>query len=98
MHCMVDKAHNQLYQLNVCRRCSISILVLSVISVGCTIGLDKILRAEDGALMSITVDYKNVILTLSLCVLIIILTSIPKIVFTREEKRLNEGKNSRGEE
>lgn len=76
MFCLVDRSYIQYYNLQICRKFSVTMLVVSGISLATTIGLHLVCKSANSPLY-VQFNYTNIGMTMALCVLMIVVTSLP---------------------
>lgn len=74
---LVGRNYSQYYNLQSCKKISITMLVVSVFSLAATIGLHFICKATNLCPLAVQVNYANAIVTILLCVVMIVVTSLP---------------------
>lgn len=73
---LVGRNYLQYYSLQSCQKVSITMLIGSFISLATTIGFYFICRSS-GTELNVQINYKNVIITFLLCIVMIVVTSLP---------------------
>jgi len=74
---LVGRNYTQYYNLQSCKKISVTMLVVSVFSLAATIGLHFICKATNLCPLAVQVNYANAIVTILLCVVMIVVTSLP---------------------
>lgn len=73
---LVGGNHIQYYNLQNCKKVSVTMLVVSIFHLASTIGLYFICKLTN-ARIAVQIDYVNIVMTMALCILMIIATSLP---------------------
>lgn len=76
MFCLVSRNYVQYYNLQTCKKISISMLIVSILSLAATIGLYFTCKLTSTHL-SVQLNYTNIVLTIVLCIVMIVTTSLP---------------------
>lgn len=74
---LVGSNYTQYYNLQFCKKISVTMLVVSVLSLIATIGLHLICKATNLCSIAVQVNYANAIATILICVLLIVVTFLP---------------------
>ena len=73
---LVGRNYMQYYNLQTCKKISITMLVVTILSLAATIGLHFACKLTN-AHLAVQLDYANIIVTVILCIVMIVVTSLP---------------------
>ena len=77
---LVGRSHIQYYNLQACKKVSITMLVASIFSIAATVGLYFICKASKIP-FAVEINYGNIVTTVLLCVFMIVVTSLPWSIY-----------------
>ena len=93
---LVSRNYMQYYNLQACKKVSILMLVVSILSALSTVGLFFICNSA-GLSLGVKMNYVNMAVTVVLCIVMIVLTSLPwKLFVSAYNRRYEEFKKSEG--
>jgi hypothetical protein len=86
MFCLVGRNYEQYLNIQICKRISITMLVLSFFSIAATVGLYYACDLSD-TLLAVELNFTNMIVTVLLGIGMIVITSMPWKIYTVAYRR-----------
>lgn len=85
---LISRNYIQYYALHACNKVCVSMLIVSILSLGATVAL-KFLCDEEGVNLLVEFDYTNMVITILSCIAMLVLTSLPWKIYGILYRRRN---------